>query len=674
MDRALHVLMVVSAPETARKLSGVLDKAGLDTQWTRVDTLRALTSSLGERAWDLVLCEERPGRMDAVNVIGQVRRRHPAVPVVVLMKRLIGRRVIRLFREGASDCILIAGAAGMGQEIRRALEEARTAGPGGSPEQGVIGYQDYLEDLVTARTDQLRKLNEQLQAEIGLHRATVRALRINEAAFRAVAENAPDIIARFNRDLRHLYVNPAVEHVTGRSREDFLGKSLRELDMPEDLCRMWEDLAHGVFGSKEVRSGHFELPLPEGKKVFHVRLAPEFSTGNEVTSVVAVARDVTDARQTLAVLRRSESSFKNLAENAPLTIIRLTRDLNLVYANPASRVLTCLSPEEAIGKSFEELGLPGRVGRKVAGLIERVFRSARTENSKVEFKVCGEMHAFEIALVPELSETGYVGTALMIAHDTTEAEIAHRLLLRHKAEIERQGEKRAEELLESRTRLRHAKRLSEVGILAATVAHELRNPLAVIQTAVYNVRRKRENPKVEKHLVAIEKKVAESNQIINNLLNYSRLKEPRVKASSIFNIIKDALAASSARFPGSKAVIVEDISSIRGRRFEVDPAQMKEVFVNILNNAHQTLDGAPGTISVKARRKANKLIISFSDDGAGMTEDVLKRAEEPFFTTRSKGTGLGLTICRDIVRLHGGSLAVESIEGVGATITVMLPV
>jgi PAS domain S-box-containing protein len=537
-------------------------------------------------------------------------------------------------------------------------------------------YRAYLEDLVRNRTETLQRLNEQLEAEVDLHRATVQALRRSEASFKAIAETAPDIISRFDRDLRHLYVNPAVEGVTGLTQKNFLGKTDRELGMPESLCRLWEEMIREVFKTGKIQSTYFEFPSPDGLRIFHMRLAPELSSTEEVVTVVSVARDVTDARRAEEALRRSEESFRHLANNAPCMIIRLSRDLEITFANPASAQLTGMDPAEVMGKPIGRIGLPQPALTSLTEILNRVFRTGRKEASEVGLEVGGQGRTFEISIVPESAASGNVETALMIVHDVTEAKRASEILKRDKAETQLLVDERTAQLLEAKMQLANAQRLSDVGTLAATVAHELRNPLAVIQTALYNIRKKRKNRDIDKHLVSIEKKIAESNQIISNLLSYSRLKQPQLKQTDLYGLIKKSVAGVRESFPSSKARVTERLGSIRGQSFTVDPDQMRQVFVNIMNNAFQAVGEAHGKITVVARRdeEGKDLLISFGDNGVGMSDAEIERALDPFFTTKSKGTGLGLTICHDIVGLHGGSLAIESNAGEGTKVTITLPV
>jgi len=543
-------------------------------------------------------------------------------------------------------------------------------------ESEYLEYHAYLEKLVGRRTRELERAKEKLETEVALHRATVLALRQSEASFRAVADTAPDIIARFDRDLRHLYVNPAVERVTGLKREDFMGKTNRELGMPEDLCERWEGWTREVFRTGEVKSAYFDFESPEGTKVFHMRLAPEVSQSGEVASVVTASRDVTDAKLAEAALRRSEASFRTLAENAPCVIVRLDPDLTIRYANPASRNVTGRDLSEIKGMKLGDIGLPARPINLLKMAFRKVFRTGKSQKFKARIEAGREPRRFEVLIVPEGSSTGGMDTCLAIVHDITDSEKAMDLLQRDKAATARLVEERTAELLDKELELERARRLSDIGTLAATVAHELRNPLAVIQTAVYNIKKKRETRRVDRHLASIEKKIAESNRIISNLLSYARLKKPELEEADLSNLIEEHLAAAGNRFPKHDVRVVKRIGAIKHGIFRVDAGQIGEVFANIIGNAYQAMEEGRGKLSVVAGIDdgGKNLLISFSDDGAGMNEAEMARALDPFFTTKSKGTGLGLTISCDIVKLHGGSLAMESREGKGTKVTITLPV
>jgi signal transduction histidine kinase len=276
-------------------------------------------------------------------------------------------------------------------------------------------------------------------------------------------------------------------------------------------------------------------------------------------------------------------------------------------------------------------------------------------------------------MMPERDADRSVRGVLAFAHDITERKRAEDILKCDKETIEQLVREKMEELVEARLELDKGKRLSDIGVLAATVAHELRNPLAAIGLAASNIRRKAPLPLLDKHLRNISKKVAESNQIINNLLFYSRIKSPQYEKVDLSDILEEVVEVAKSKYKKSLPIIL-DIGPLRKARAEADPLQMKEVFFNILDNACDAVSENPdGSIRVAAACNAEAVSIRVEDSGLGMQQEILDKIFEPFFTTKSKGTGLGLCICRQIVKLHGGEIAIESESGKGTAVTVTLP-
>lgn len=231
-----------------------------------------------------------------------------------------------------------------------------------------------------------------------------------------------------------------------------------------------------------------------------------------------------------------------------------------------------------------------------------------------------------------------------------------------------------EELRNAHQKLEEVRRLSDIGTLAATVAHELRNPLSVIQTAAYNIRKKAGNPDVEKHIESIKKKVEESNQIINNLLFYSRIREAHAEELNVCAILNEVLEGAGNRFPRSRVAVEKGYVDCKGLGVHADPTQVKEVFNNIVNNAYQSIEDEEGRIRVwVAKNRMGYIDVGVEDSGSGIDEADLERIFDPFFTTKTRGTGLGLTITQEIVRLNNGEIRIESTKGVGTKVLVSLP-
>jgi PAS domain S-box-containing protein len=253
---------------------------------------------------------------------------------------------------------------------------------------------------------------------------------------------------------------------------------------------------------------------------------------------------------------------------------------------------------------------------------------------------------------------------------------AEEVLKRDKETFERIAQERTEELLEAQLKLTQSKRLSDIGALAATVAHELRTPLGVIRIGAYNMKRKTEDPALLKHISHIETKVMEADKIISNLLLYSRIKMPTLEAVRLYDLLKECVDHAEENLKGHSIRIVSQFEPINNESMKLDPLQVKEVFHNILANAADALaHRKDGQIKVSALRRGlqGEISIAFEDNGVGISESDLKRIHEPFFTTKSKGTGLGLTVCTQIIQNHGGRIKVSSQLGQGSVFTVILP-
>lgn len=190
--------------------------------------------------------------------------------------------------------------------------------------------------------------------------------------------------------------------------------------------------------------------------------------------------------------------------------------------------------------------------------------------------------------------------------------------------------------------------------------------------ATHNVRSKAKNPDIERHLGSIDRSVAESEQIIDNLLYYSRLKPPHYERINIFDILEEC-ADGLDKKSKKEIMVIKKMESINGLLIEADPIQIKEVFNNILNNACDAVPSEKGQIKITAENEDKLIKVVIEDNGAGINQDILEKIFEPFFTTKAKGTGLGLAVCQQIIKAHGGEIGIKSDAGQGASFMVRLP-
>ncbi|MFA6216757.1 MAG: PAS domain S-box protein [Candidatus Omnitrophota bacterium] len=357
-------------------------------------------------------------------------------------------------------------------------------------------------------------------------------------------------------------------------------------------------------------------------------------------------------------LQQTNEMLEKMYATSNFLIAYLDTHFNFLRVNQAFWQLDGTSPEFYVGKNYFDL-FPNEENKLI---FTKVLETGETYSAYAETLVNGvdpgEVKTYwDWSLQPVKDSAGSIEGLLFILVDVTSRKLA-------------EGE-----LAKTQKELAEAKHLSVIGMLAATVAHELRNPLGVIRTAAYNIRRKTLNsPFLESHLGNIEKKVIESDQIISNLLFYSRIKMPRYEQVNLCGILEECVATAKNNFPKAKVALKKNFSGVHGLYIEVDPLQIKEVFSNILNNAYQALPDEKGKIEVEAALDdlSGMVSVSFIDSGVGIDPENLQKLAEPFFTTKTKGTGLGLTVCYHIVNLHGGKLEVKSQKG-HTVFTVKLP-
>jgi signal transduction histidine kinase/CheY-like chemotaxis protein len=237
-------------------------------------------------------------------------------------------------------------------------------------------------------------------------------------------------------------------------------------------------------------------------------------------------------------------------------------------------------------------------------------------------------------------------------------------------ELEVRVDERTRELKDAQASLLRAERLGTIGQLGASVAHELRNPLGVINNSIYYLtsRLGQDDPKIAKHLQIIGREVKVANNIITDLMNFVRISELQTTTIDPNLLVRETL--ERALLPENVQVFTEfgrDLPLVR-----VDVEKAHQIFLNLINNAAQAMpDGGRLTISTLAQN--GYVQFDFGDTGVGIPPENLQRIFEPLFTTKARGIGLGLAIVRMLVDAHHGEIRVTSTVGQGSCFTIRLP-
>lgn len=219
--------------------------------------------------------------------------------------------------------------------------------------------------------------------------------------------------------------------------------------------------------------------------------------------------------------------------------------------------------------------------------------------------------------------------------------------------------------------------LHSAGRLAAEFAHQIKNPLAIINNTAYSLQRLlRENRNAIQHIEIIQEEVARADKVVTQIMGYAQLSEGRVEklkvSEEIERAVEQVFPASASAADAGGAQLVQHVHG------GFPPLLMQrghfgDILVNLLLNARQAM-AEKGTVQLTATCNRDQAVeIVVADDGPGIPPDKVERIFEPYFTTKEKGTGLGLTIVKHNVELYGGTVRVESVLGQGAKFTVILP-
>lgn len=276
--------------------------------------------------------------------------------------------------------------------------------------------------------------------------------------------------------------------------------------------------------------------------------------------------------------------------------------------------------------------------------------------------------------MPDYAMNQYAEIIVFFLVGTTTGVLAD-LGRKQRGELEAASEQLARvnrELQDSFEQVKRADRLSAIGQLAASLAHEIRNPLASIDGAANLIESPQTSEDVRKgSLAIIHKEIQRLNRLLTNLLDFARPRKPQFQAVEP-GLLIDAIINLVEHTAQQRGISLVKQVAPSLPAFEGDPEQMKQVILNLAINAVQAMD-APGEVVLSARQKESAILISVRDHGAGVDDEHLDHIFDPFFTTKEAGTGLGLSVVHQIVTRHGGVVTTERNPDGGMTFTLLIP-
>jgi PAS domain S-box-containing protein len=510
---------------------------------------------------------------------------------------------------------------------------------------------------VTGRLEVIRDVSDRHRAEAEIRHAQL-TITQRERQFSTLVENSPDIFARLDRQYRHIYVSPVIERYGGKPACHYLGKTCESLGMPPEVCAQWEAAVEKVFQTRASGSISFKLTTPaDDERFLEARLIPEFADDGSVESVLAIATDMTERERMDAALRESQARLRLTIEAARIGDWDL--DLQTGEARHSARHDQCFGYAEPCAEWRFEVFM-AHVHPDDRDFVEQLFHHAVATNGEWHFECRviwpnGSVHWIE-AHGSVYKEGGRATRMLGIVADATSRKLAERSLL--------DADRRKDEFL-------------------ATLAHELRNPLAPIRNALEIMRLSKEPVAQEKARHMIERQLLQMVHLVDDLMDVSRITQGKVElrreridlAVAIQNAIDTSRPLVDARHHTLEARLPRPQSVM----VYADVTRLIQIVSNLLNNAAKyTPEG--GRITLSAQERDRQAVIVIQDTGTGIPAEMLPRVFDMFTQVdraleRSQGgLGIGLALVRKLVEMHGGSVHVRSPGlGAGSTFEVRLP-
>ncbi len=384
-----------------------------------------------------------------------------------------------------------------------------------------------------------------------------------------------------------------------------------------------------------------------------------------------VFEDITEWKQAAVV----ESRLAAIVASAEVAI--LSQDLKGIIQtwNVGAENVFGYKAHEVIGKNISLLVPPGQAD-EIPEILERISHGQIVENfESVRMRKDGGIIPISLTISAIRDANGKMVAASLIAHDITKRQQAEHLQTLNQ-ELELRVEQRTRELQETQKQYLHAEKLSAIGKLSASIAHEFNNPLQGILTILKGLRKR---AKLEaEDTVLLDAAIGESDRIkelIRSLQEFNRPSSGRKVPMDVHKALDSMLLLHKSDFKG-KRIAVECHYAEQLPPILAVPDQIKQVFLNLLTNAADACRLPGGVITVSTRQEGNRVAITISDTGIGIKPEEMELIFQPFYTTKPeiKGTGLGLSVSHGIVESHGGEIRVESRPGEGATFTVLLPI
>lgn len=623
MNSRSHLLYLEDNLADVELLQDALQADGLACDVTCVDTESGFRAALEQGGFDLILADYTLPSFDGLSALRMARQQKPDLPFIFVSGTMGEEAAIDALKTGATDYVLKTRLSRLAPAVRRALREAR----------------------------ERRQL---LSAE--------RELRQREVEIRRLVDASIVGIFIWDSQGRILEANDAFLQMMGYSRDELLSGEMcwTELTPPE-----WLDHDEPLWVPKLKVTGSLqpfeqEYLRKDGSRVPVLIGAASFD--ETVNRGVAFVLDLTERKRAEEAARQSERELRDVIETIPAVAWGALADGSNAFVNSRWTEFTGLSAEQTAGSGWHAAIHPDDIQRHV----ERWQMCVATgEPLEIEVRMRRADGHYRWHLCRGVSLRNELGNIVKWYGVLTDIED------RKRAEQER------EQLRQLEAGLAHMNRVSTMGEMAATLAHEIKQPIAAALNSANSCITwlSCEPPNLERARAAATKVNEYGNraaEIIDRIRSFYRKCPPQREFIDVIAVVHEILTllqGEAARY----SIVLRSELPAELPRINADPVQLQQVFMNLMLNAIEAMKDSSGELTVRSQLQGSQILFSVIDTGEGLPTENVDRIFSAFYTTKAQGSGMGLAISRTIIESHGGRLWAAANDGRGATFHFTLP-
>jgi PAS domain S-box-containing protein len=451
-----------------------------------------------------------------------------------------------------------------------------------------------------------------------------------------------------NGVFRYIDVNPSYLKGTGLLIEDVKDKQIQEVFESREANLVMDNYKKSIKLKKAI-SYEENVKIHHQHKTYETTIIPIFLEEKGVCRyILGVSRDISSEKKYDQLLQEAKSELKALVQPQQGVIIEVEKrrkDFFYIACEGPLVKQFDLTPEEVIGKRPQDLFPPDMV-ETIIGQYQLCWET----KEKIFYEWSGQTEKAEfcwLAILTPVMEDGEIRSFIIYAIDILERKQAEESLMK-------------------------TEKLALIGELAAGIGHEIRNPLTSIRGFIKYMRQNKEYIKDE-FFDVIDTELESLNQIAGELMILAKPQVTQFEINDIISLLNEVVFLLE---PEAFSFGVRILKNYQCNQAFVygEKHQLKQVFMNLMKNAIDAMqEQSYGKLVIECEQTDSDIIVKITDDGCGIPKELLKKIGEPFYTTKEKGTGLGLMVSYRIIKNHKGSIVCESVEGEGTSFIMSFP-